>query len=206
MTFDFISDNTGIEYMENSKKDSVSKFSFAMDSLKGILDQEGIIKTNNKDSSAAFIPTLTVDEVLTDNITDLLISSTEEDLPIIEDNNAHPPILDGTITVIDDADTDSIELDAYISDLEDSEFDIVDLHKSPGKLEEYISAITEDEIIPEAGLSPVTNVATSEQARLTKERMQQQLILHIEESLEEFKKNLISSLQNELDILIRKEK
>jgi hypothetical protein len=230
--------------MENSKKNSVSKFSFAMDSLKGILDQEGIVKTDNRDNSTTFIPTLTVNEILTDDVADLRTTSTEEDTlvkaeqvyeeQINDENVAHPPILDGTISVIDDTDIVSMELDAYIADLEDDEFDIIDLSKTPIELEEKLATITQpgqikdlelsdasnqeaatkmlktstvsgsgsaDMIVTDPGIKPIQE---STQAMITKENIQQQLTIHIEKSIEQFKTQLISSLNDELEHLFNK--
>lgn len=140
----------------NDKKDD--KFTSAMDDLKGLLDKEGI--KLNADSSLDkgvkedMIPTLNTVKIDISDIQD----SAAEDSNILGtenlylDNDSTPtglPVLDGTITVIDDNESDSedIDLDEYISDFEDDNFELTDFASSFEELEEKVESITAPEHI-----------------------------------------------------------
>ncbi len=217
--------------MKNQKKNPVSKFSSAMGSLKGILDQEGIVNRYNNNITDVFIPTLSNNEYRHTDTKALSDVSAEEHISVVGDSTITPPVLSGTINVVDVQDHASLELDAYLADLNNEEFDQVDFHKSPAELEqtlaEFIEAEEADEnqfsttidrlesVIESSIPQPETDSLTTDEKlslsahshrpghiNISLDIIQQQLAEHIELSIEEFKSQLIASVNVKLAQLL----
>ncbi len=127
-----------------------------MGDLKGLLDKEGI-DIGRPLSKIESIPTLTAD--LPNNE---LISHFEEQLknqpqdpdpdPVNTQSSIEPedtqdnidlPVLDGTISVVDES--VSPDIDDYIADMDDDDFDVMEFAGSVEDLEQKVQSITQPE-------------------------------------------------------------
>lgn len=197
------------------KKDKSKSFTSAMDDLKGLLDKEGIdINTQKEDAiEASEIPTLSPDNIDTNDITEAinndLINDFEQSLKQKPADISKPdddaeaidlPVLDGTITVIDEQPQKSTDLDDYIADMDDDEFDVMDFASSVEELGEKVEAIKEPEHLQEFMETQSENVTLQQ----IKTKLQKSLALEIDQAIEELKNKLLDSLNREIDQIFKK--
>ncbi len=219
---------------DNGNKDD--KFTSAMDDLKGLLDKEGIKLNGETNTAEDIIPTLNTIKI---DIPDVQNPSAEDTNELATDNDFSDndsttgdlPVLDGTITVVDENadDTDSIDLDDYISDIEDDNFELTDFADSFAELEEKVEAITDPEHLhnfelgeegeshqPVESPQPVDShqqeeshqskhspqqSISSEQLENLKNALQQQLSQQIDTAVNELKTQLTDSMHREINQL-----
>lgn len=186
-----------------------------MDDLKGLLDKEGIDINTQKDDviESSEIPTLSPDNIDSNDITEAinndLINDFEQSLKQKPANSSKPsddteaidlPILDGTITIIDEQALDSSDLDDYIADMDDDEFDVMDFASSVEELEEKVEAIKEPEHLQKFMETQSENVTLQQ----IKTKLQKSLTSEIDQAIEELKSKLLASLNREIDQIFKK--
>ena len=185
-----------------------------MGDLKGLLDKEGINISHSNSTDENIngqtdeIPYNNEPPTLTDDIDIDLINQFEQhqhekqthglDTSAENDSPIDLPVLDGTITVIDQK-PGSSELDDYISDIEDDTFDVMEFASSVEELEEKVGSITEPHHLQAFQESESQNLSIQR----IKTELQNKLNQQIEQSIEELKQKLLRSIQQEIDALFK---
>ncbi len=201
---------------KNDNKKS-NKFSSAMGDLKGLLDKEGINLSFESDSEATpdnplhtvdspsdilniQIPSLS-EEIKKDNVS----STLEIDIPLISNEVPQPklPTLNGTITVVDEIDSDSMpksDLDDYISDFDEDKNELLGFANTIEELEEKVEAITDPEHLQLFEQNEAQNI----QLRHLKASFHKNLAHEIETSIETMKSKLLESMESEINDLFNR--
>lgn len=163
-----------------------------MGDLKGLLDKEGIkinpplnAVTESSNSEQPDCPTLDVCPGSDD-------FSKNESIPEL-------PVLEGTISVIDEINSDSVEQGDDISGMDDDNFEMLDFANPAQASEKQIESITESEDLQHLQ----QNENRYLQNLQLKENLKQQLALQIENSIAELKVKLLSSINSEIDKIFK---
>ncbi len=182
-----------------------------MGDLKGLLNKEGIElnshpsrETINTDDVPVLHSYTTNKQTITEPTDFAAANNKETGTAVIIDHpdSSDLPVLDGTITIVDQPDNEVMDIDEYIADIEDDHFDILDLSHSKQELEEKIGSITEPEHLQQFEQQQQTT--TNYQIEKLRQQLTIKLSQQIDKSIEQLKTQLLASMNDEIDQFFKK--